>query len=299
VDVAAPIEARRSQHICDEGPKYYREGRPALQVLRRRSSSFECFEHSSAQRRSPTRLFGLAGQKTVEPCETVAVSELDGWPVSRGPSPLGRFEVERLGDQDRTDVDLHKDRGLDLTPAERLRRRSNRRWMVGLAVGSILLLGAALLVSAIETSREPNGPSISAPAGYQVVKDGYFSYVVPKSWSTNQAYTDQAGDVDTSGTSGWAGQHIDYLLHAPTLQATPPAALQAFGQPAPSPFTLTQGHEITVKGASVAFEYRASRPGGFHAVVVHAWSSATDVELWLMVDAPAAQSSVILNSLAA
>lgn len=237
--------------------------------------------------------------KTVEACETVTVSEMEGLPASGDLSRVGRLEVGRLGNEERTDVDLHKDRGLDLTPAERLRRRSNRRWMVGLAAGSAFIVGAALLVSAIETSREPNGPSISAPAGYKVVKDGYFSYAVPKAWSTNQAYTDQAGDVDTSGPSGWAGQHIDYLLHAPTLQATPPVALQAFGQAVPSPFTLTQGHEIPVKGASVAFEYQASRPGGFHAVVVHVWSSATDVELWLMVDAPSAQSAVILASLEA
>lgn len=227
------------------------------------------------------------------------VSELDGWQASGGHSPASPFDIERLEDSERSDVDLHKDRGLDLTPAERLRRRSNRRWMVGLAVGSILILGAALLVSAIETSREPNGPSISAPVGYQVVRDGYFSYVVPAAWSTNQAYTDQAGDVDTSGPSGWAGQHIGYLLHAPTLQAAPPTALQAFGQPAPSPFSLAHGHEITVQGASVAFEYQASRPGGFQAVVVHAWSSTTDVELWLMVDAPSAQRAVIISSLKA
>lgn len=223
--------------------------------------------------------------------ETIRVSSLDRLP------PMGRPDNRgRLG-QERSDVDLHKDRGLDLTPAERMRRRSNRRWMIGVGGGSVLILAAALAVSAIEAARAPSGPQIAVPAGYQAVNDGYFSYAVPLSWSTNPAYTDQAGDVETSGPSGWAGQHIDYLVHAPLLGEAPPSALGAFGQAAPSPLSLAGGHTIAVKGASIAYEYQASRPNGFHAVVINAWTSNQDVELWLIVYAPPAQTSQILDTL--
>lgn len=201
------------------------------------------------------------------------MSNIDRLPPFRGPDKRERLKEER------SDVDLHKDRGLDLTPSERVRRRSNRRWMVGVAGGSVLILAAALAVSAIEAARAPSGPQIALPAGYRAVNDGYFTYAVPTSWSTNPAYSDQAGDVETSGPSGWAGQHIDYLLHAPLLGATPPAALESFGQAVPSPLFLAGGHAITVKGASAAFEYQASRPNGFQAVVINAWTSKRDVEI--------------------
>lgn len=224
--------------------------------------------------------------------ETIGVSSLDRLPPIGGPDNADRLR------QERSDVDLHKDRGLDLTPAERMRRRSNRRWMIGVAGGSVLILAAALAVSAIEAARAPNGPQIAVPAGYQAVKDGYFSYAVPSSWSTNPAYTDQAGDVETSGPSGWTGQHIDYLMHAPLLGAAPPPTLDSFGQTAPSPLSLTGGHAITIKGVSTAYEYQASRPNGFHAVVINAWTSNRDVELWLIVHAPPGETSQILGTLA-
>jgi hypothetical protein len=89
--------------------------------------------------------------------------------------------------------------------------------MVGIALSSVCILGAALLVSAVEAS--------------------------------NPSYTDRAGDVETSGPSGWAGQHIDYLQNAPTLGSTPPVALDAFGQSQPSE-SLSAGRAINLKGAT-------------------------------------------------
>ena len=238
---------------------------------------------------------GATGVRVAEDTEswkTDDVSNVDRFRPASRPTKL-----DLLGG-DRSDVDFHRDRGLDLTPTERARRRSNRRWMLGVACGSIVILGAALGVSAIEASKAPNGPQITVPTGYKAVYDGYFTYAVPSSWSTNPAFTDQAGDVETSGSSGWAGQHIDYLLHAPSVSATVPAAVDSFGQSAPASLTLSGSRSIDVKGASVAFEYQANRPNGFHALVVHAWSSRTDVELWLLVHAPQSQADQILTSLA-
>ena len=226
-----------------------------------------------------------------ESWKTDDVSNVDRFPPASRPTKLDS------SGGDRADVDLHKERGLDLTPTECARRRSNRRWMLGVACGSVLILGAALGVSAIEASKAPNGPQITVPTGYEAVHDGYFTYAVPSSWSTNQAFTDLAGDVEYSGASGWAGQHIDYLLHAPSLSAAVPVSVDSFGQASPSPLSLSGGRPIAVKGTSVAFEYQADRPNGFRAVLVHAWASRTDVELWLLVDAPRSQTSKILASL--
>ncbi len=196
-------------------------------------------------------------------------------------------------------VDRHRERGLDLTPEELVARRSNRRWILFLAVPSIIVLLLALIATGIYWSNEPSGPKVAAPAGYKAVSDGYFGYVVPKSWATNPAFTDDAGDIDTSGPSGWAGEHRGYLFHRPVLGQIPPASLQAFGMPRPEPFQLSDGHPVAVKGADAAFAYTATRPGGFRATVVDAWSAHTGVELWLMVQAPASVTDRVVSSLQA
>jgi hypothetical protein len=213
----------------------------------------------------------------------------------RRPFDLDRRPVAR------PQVDLHKDRGLDLTPAELLARRANRRWMLILAGAAIVIFVCVMIADAFYSANEPNGPKISAPPGYKVVDDGYFAYVVPKTWSNNPDGTDSAGDVETSGPSGWVGENIHYYLSAvPTLYETSqPASLQAFGQPVPGAYTLSDGHSIDVKGASGAFEYDVARPDGFRAVAVDTWFARTDVELWLMVDAPQVVTDQLLASLTA
>lgn len=194
-------------------------------------------------------------------------------------------------------VDRHRDRGLDLTPEELVARRKNRRILLGVVVPSIVVLSLALLATAVFWSNEPSGPKIGAPAGYKPVSDGYFSYVVPQAWNTNQAFTDDAGDVDTSGPTGWAGEHRAYRFNAPVLGETPPATLQAFGMPRPEAFQLTGGHPVSIPGAATSFAYTATRPGGFQATVVDSWNSRTGVELWLMVQAPPQVTAQILSSL--
>ena len=196
-------------------------------------------------------------------------------------------------------VDRNRERGLDLTPEELVARRQNRRWMLFLAVPSIIVLLLALIATGVYWSNEPSGPKVTAPPGYKAVRDGYFGYVVPGSWSTNPAFTDDAGDLDTSGPNGWAGEHRAYRPNAPVLGETPPSSLLAFGMPRPEPMQLTGGHPLTVKGADGAFIYEATRPGGFRATVVDAWSAHTGVELWLMVQAPAAVTQQVISSLQA
>jgi hypothetical protein len=196
-------------------------------------------------------------------------------------------------------VDRHKDRGLALTPAEVAARRSNRRWMLILVGVSAVILGLGLVSMDVASSNEPTGPHITAPAGFKVENDSYFAYLVPTSWSNNPAGTDETGDVETSGPSGWVGEHIAYFRTTPQMGERPPLSLEAFQEPRPEPFRLSGGEALAVKGASGAFEYQATRPGGFHAVVVDAWSDATGVELWLMVDAPPAVTSRLLGSLTA
>lgn len=194
-------------------------------------------------------------------------------------------------------VDRHRDRGLDLTPEERVARRRNRRLLLGLVLPSIVILGAALVATAVFWGNEPTGPTISTPAGYQAVSDGYFAYAVPKAWTTNPSYTDDAGDLDTSGATGWAAEHRAYRLNPPVLGESPPASLQAFGMPRAEAFDLTAGHPVTVPGAAASFAYTATRAGGFHATVIDSWNSHTGVELWLMVNAPAPVTDQIVSSL--
>jgi hypothetical protein len=194
-------------------------------------------------------------------------------------------------------VDRHRARGLDLTPEERVNRRSNRRWMLGLAGSSIVILVAALVASGFAANNEPSGPRITAPAGYQTVNDSYFAYVVPNTWATNPAFSDLAGDVDTSGPTGWAGENIGFRRATPVMGETPPVPLQAFGVLRPGPFQLAGGHAIAVRGAAAAFLYTATRPGGFHATVIDAYDARNGVELWLMVDASPAVTDQVVSSL--
>ncbi len=188
--------------------------------------------------------------------------------------------------------------GLELTPPELAARRRNRHWLLGIAVPSVVVLVLALVASNRAQHNQPTAAAVAAPAGYKVHNDGYFSYVVPSQWSNNLEFTDQVGDVDTSGQSGWAAEHIGFLHSPPVLGETPPSSLRAFGIPQPMPFSLTNGHPIAVRGAAVAFAYTMTRPG-FSASVVDAWMTRYDVEIWLVVHAPAQVSTQILDSLQA
>ncbi|MDE3203070.1 MAG: hypothetical protein KGQ66_02480 [Acidobacteriota bacterium] len=229
------------------------------------------------------------------------MSELQRWdreghlPEESSPDRL----PDRRRDPRLPAVDRNRSRGLDLSPAEVVARRSNRRWMLFMVVSSVVILVLALIATAVFVSNEPSGPKISVPVGYQAINDGYFSYAVPQAWKNNPSNTDQAGDVDTSGPTGFAGEHIAYRASAPVLGATPPVALEALGASKPTPFELTGGRPVVIAGTSAAFVYTATRPGGFQATVVNAYDYKAAVELWLMIQAPPSVTGTIVSSLRA
>ena len=219
---------------------------------------------------------------------------------SRWPEPAPdrpRFDLQRAPSG--VEADRHKDRGLDLTPEEVEARRRNRRWMLGIAVPSVAVLVAALVATGVAQHNEPTAPEVPVPAGYTHHNDGYYSYGVPKSWSDNPANTDSVGDVESSGPGGFAGEHIGYRTGPPVIGEAQPASLQAFGQPRAEPYTLSGGHPVSVPGAAAAIEYDVTRPGGYTATAVDAWSAHTGVELWLMVHAPADVTATLLTTLRA
>lgn len=219
----------------------------------------------------------------------------DGAALPERPTPTGSAgELERRPEWP---VDRHRGRGLDLTPEELVARRHNRRLLVGIVVPSVVVLGLALLATATFWNNEPSGPHLVPPAGYKAVSDGYVAYAVPVGWTTNPAFTDDAGDLDTSGPDGWVGEHRAYRLAAPVPGETPPTSLQAFGMARAEPLTLADGRPAQVKGATVAYTYTATHPGGFRATVVDVWSSRSGVEVWLMVRAPDTVTRTILSSL--
>jgi len=199
-------------------------------------------------------------------------------------------------------ADLYPSRrrgGLVLTPEQLVARKRNRRWMLMIAVPSVIVLVLALVASGVAESNSPSGPRVSAPRGYQAVNDGYFSYIVPSTWPTNPDFTDSAGDVDHSGPSGWAGEHIGFRATAPVIGEARPSSLADFGMQKPEPYSLSGGHPIHVTGAAAAFGYDMTRPGGFHATVADAWNSRYGVELWLVVNASPIVTRQVLSHLRA
>jgi hypothetical protein len=162
---------------------------------------------------------------------------------------------------------------------------------------SLALLVGALVASGIAESNEPNGPAIVVPAGYQEVRDGYFTYAVPSAWTLNGEYSDQTGDVDNSGPDGWAAQHIGFRSTPPLPGEAQPSSLEAFGMPRPEPYHLSTATPVKVTGASAAYRYELTRPGGFSATVIDAWDQRSAVELWLVVYATPSTTAQIVASL--
>ena len=130
-----------------------------------------------------------------------------------------------------------------LSPVDAATARRNRRWMV-LVLAPALVIGAIALVTTLAASSQ--GPSVHpilVPAGYHAVSDGYFAYAVPSSWSQSGAYTDDVGDLDTSGQSGWAAEHLEARATPSGAAAKPPpTSFAAFGEPQPAPYHLGRGH---------------------------------------------------------
>jgi len=183
-----------------------------------------------------------------------------------------------------------------LTPAELASRRRNRRWLA-LVLGPSLVIGAAALIAALVASSD--GPSlhpVHLPVGYQAVSDGYFAYAVPSGWSQSAAYTDDVGDLDTQGQTGWVAEHVGARADAPTVGETPPASLATFGESRPVPYRMGPATPTRVSGATVAYQYSLTRPQ-FQATVIDAWQASSGAEVWLVVHADAATTAIVLSSL--
>jgi hypothetical protein len=191
---------------------------------------------------------------------------------------------------------LERRRGAELTPAERKVRRRNRQWFLVIAIPAAVLGVAALAASIIADQSTPSVKPVSVPAGYKAVSDGVFAYAVPAVWTTNDLYTDDAGDLDTSGQTGWVAEHVDARPGPPVAGETPPEAFRAFGVNAPSPYQISGGQPTQVPGAAVAFRYQVSRPGGFQATAIDAWQSSSGAEIWLLVNAPPATTAEIVGT---
>lgn len=192
---------------------------------------------------------------------------------------------------------LEHRRGGELTPAERRLRRRNRKLMAWVAVPG-LLLGSAALAASVVSSGGPTPPKpLRVPAGYQAVDDGVFAYSIPRSWSKNLAFSDDTGDLDYSGADGWAGEYLGARSSAAQPGERPPASFEDFGQNRPTPYVIGPARQVHVEGATVAFTYEVTRPGGFTAVAIDAWQSSSGAEIWLLVHAPPSVTTTIVSTL--
>lgn len=192
---------------------------------------------------------------------------------------------------------LERRRGVELTPAERRLRRRNRKLMAWVAVPGVLLGSAALAASLVASGGPPRPAPVRVPPGYQAVDDGVFAYAIPRSWSKNLAFSDDTGDLDYSGTDGWAGEFLGARSSAPQPGERPPPSFADFGENRPTPYAIGAPRQVRVEGATVAFTYRVTRPGGFTAVAIDAWQSSSGAEIWLLVHAPSSVATTIVSTL--
>jgi hypothetical protein len=184
-----------------------------------------------------------------------------------------------------------------LTPAELQVRRRNRQWFVILGVPAIVLGVAALAAAIVADQSSPSLRPVDVPSGFKAISDGSFAYSVPTGWSTNDLYSDDVGDLDTAGATGWAAEHLGVRATPPVRGETPPTALRAFGLAVPTSFDISTATDTTVTGTTTAYRYEVTRPGGFEAVAVDAWQQASGAEMWLLIHAPPTVTAQILASL--
>jgi hypothetical protein len=192
---------------------------------------------------------------------------------------------------------LQPRRSGELTPQERAIRRKNRRWLLVIVVPALILGALALMATLGLSSQGPPVHPVSVPPGYHAVSDGYFAYAVPDAWSQNDAYTDDVGDLDTQGPSGWAGEHLGIRTSPPGPGGTPASSFAVFGEAHAAPYDMGPATRISVTGASVAYRYTLTRPQGFAAVAINAWQAGSGAELWLLVHADPATTTAVVSSL--
>ena len=185
---------------------------------------------------------------------------------------------------------LQRRRPIELTPAEKVLRRRNRRLMLFIAIPAAIVGIAALIAAVVASTSAPRVSPASVPAGYKAVSDGYFGYAVPSGWSTNSLFTDNVGDLETSGSAGWVAEHLSARDMALTAGAPPPAAFRTFGVTSPRPPQET----IPINGAASAYLYKFG-----DKTAIDAWRSSTRTEVWVLISASPAITSEIISTLKA
>ena len=181
-------------------------------------------------------------------------------------------------------------RPVELTPAERVLRRRNRRLMLFIAIPAVVVGVVALIAALLADNSSPKVTPASVPAGYQAVSDGYFGYAVPSGWSTDSLFTDNVGDLETSGSSGWVAEHLAPRDTPLSAGAPPPSVFRALGVTSPASPERT----VPVSGAAGAYLYRFG-----DKTAVDAWRSSAGTEVWILISASPQITSQILSSLRA
>lgn len=192
---------------------------------------------------------------------------------------------------------IERRRRTELTQAEQAQRKHNRRLLLTIAIPAFILGIAALIASILADAGAPSPHPLFVPAGYHAVGDGVFSYAVPNNWTKNDAFSDDAGDLETSGTTGWVGDHLTARATAPAPGEAPPQVFESFGQGQPTAFEIGNPVRIQIPRTSVAYRYDITRPGGFTATAVDAWESSSGAELWLIVHAPPQATAELISTL--
>jgi len=240
--------------------------------------------------------------------EMTSPKQLPSWSHQGSPQdregPTGQEGLEDLAlDRDPqvprapTERSLAKRSTYELTPLEIAQRRRNRRWMLALAIPTAVVVAFGTILSVEEATAGHIVHPLSVPAGYQAVTDGYFGYSVPASWKTSPIYSDFAGDLFNGGPGGWAAESLGISKVPPGPKASPPASFASFGEPTPTPYSLSPASKTEVHGASVAWSYTLSRPGGFRAEALDVWRSDSQTQLWLLIKASPTVTARILSTL--
>jgi hypothetical protein len=185
---------------------------------------------------------------------------------------------------------LQRRRRAELTPAEKVLRRRNRRLMLFIAVPAVVVGVAALLAALLSDQASPSVPPASVPAGYQAVTDGYFGYAVPSRWTTNSLFSDNVGDLETSGASGWVAEHLSTRDTALTAGSPPPSVFRVFGVTSPVP----PERAIAISGAADAYLYQFGAK-----TAIDAWRSSTGTEAWILISASPQVTAEIISTVKA
>jgi hypothetical protein len=183
-----------------------------------------------------------------------------------------------------------------MTPEELRTRRRNRIRLLLIVVPALLLTGSTMVALMLAGSTPPPVKPMSVPHGYSSTTDGYFAFAFPSVWSTNNIYSDDTGDNDLSGSTGWVAEHIGLRDTQPVVNEPQPSSIEYFGMSTATPYKLSAATPFSIQGA-VGYRYTMTRPGGFEATVIDAWRPTVDAEIWLVVHADPATTQAIVSSL--